>query len=246
MPEDTTQFFQEPEITGKEHRRAEKEAQRKSRQRRVLLNRIGGWVVVAAILGGVAWGLSRVGGGAQAPSQSILADAVSDTDWVKGSASAPMVLVEYGDFQCPACASFYPVVKQLSEEMGDSVRIVFRHFPLRQNHQHAQLAAQAAEAAGRQEKFWEMHDLLFERQASWSKEANPEATFVDYASSLDLNVDRFRTDMHAQEFEDKIESHVQSGERAGVRGTPTFFLNGKLLKTPRNYEEFKEVIDKAE
>jgi protein-disulfide isomerase len=246
MPEDTLQPFQEMETTPKKNRRAEKESQQRSRRRRVLMNRLGGWLVVALVIGGVAWGLSQMGGGVEAPAQTILTDAVSDSDWVKGSGDAPMVLVEYGDFQCPACASFYPVVKRLAEEMGDKLRIVFRHFPLRQNHPHAQLAAHAAEAAGRQGKFWEMHDMLFERQSSWSKDINAQTTFVEYASSLGLDAERFRDDLKSPDLENKIESHVQSGQRAGVRGTPTFFLNGKQLHTPRSYDEFKEVIEKGE
>src|SRR3989338_2093696 len=109
---------------------------------------------------------------------------IIENDWVKGNKEAKVTLIEYSDFQCPACGAYYPVVKQLNEEVGDKIVIAYRNFPLRQVHQNAQIAAQAAEAAGKQGKFWEIHDMLFENQKEWSSYVNAKEIFIKYAQSL--------------------------------------------------------------
>lgn len=171
----------------------------------------------------------------------------NSVDWTKGDKSAKIILVEYSDFQCPACAFYFRITKRLIEELGDDFQLKFRDYPLKR-HTNARLAAISAEAAGRQGKFWELHDLLFERQKEWIKKSNQDAEklFVQYAVSLNLNLEQFKSDLHSKAVTNKIHNDVLSGRRSGVRGTPTFFLNGqKITHNPRNYETFKDLILKT-
>ncbi|HMH83694.1 MAG TPA: thioredoxin domain-containing protein [Gemmatimonadales bacterium] len=150
-----------------------------------------------------------------------LALAVGDRDHVQGPAGAPVTLVEYGDYECPHCGRAYPIVKQVQKVLGRRLRFVFRNFPLRESHPHAQHAAEAAEAAGGQGKFWEMHDRLFERQFALEGE-----NLIEYAGDLGLDVARFRKDLVEGRYAPRVREDFRSGVMSGVNGTPTFFING--------------------
>ncbi|HEX9758587.1 MAG TPA: thioredoxin domain-containing protein [Nitrospiria bacterium] len=163
-------------------------------------------------------------------------------DWVEGSREARTVLVEYSDFQCPACRAYAPLVKQLHTELGDQLAIVYRHFPLSNIHQHAQMAAQVAEAAGLQGKFWDMHDLMFNHQEEWSKEENPMDLFLKYAEELSLDLEKFQKDLHSQQVKQAIRENVQSGALLIIEGTPTFFLNEIKIQNPQSYGAFRTLI----
>jgi protein-disulfide isomerase len=152
---------------------------------------------------------------------SLLALPVGDRDHFRGSRAAPVVLVEYGDFECPACGQAYLEVKSLEMALGAALALVFRHFPLTTVHPHAQRAAEAAEAAGAQGRFWEMHDCLFERQ-----DALEDEDLVEYAAELALNLTRFARDLAAHRYAARVREDFSSGVRSGVNGTPTFFING--------------------
>ncbi|OGZ42011.1 MAG: hypothetical protein A3C80_02200 [Candidatus Ryanbacteria bacterium RIFCSPHIGHO2_02_FULL_45_43] len=171
-----------------------------------------------------------------------LASAVSATDWTRGSKTADIVLIEYGDFQCPACAAFYPMMAQLEREFGDDIQVVFRHFPLQQIHANAGIAAQAAEAAGLQGKFWEMHDMLFEHQQEWSNRKDAEDIFMQYAQRIDLDIEGFKRDIDLSSIKKKIEDDYRSGIASGVSGTPTIFLNGNNIRNPRSYNELRDIV----
>ncbi|MEK9178421.1 MAG: thioredoxin domain-containing protein [Patescibacteria group bacterium] len=160
-----------------------------------------------------------------------------------GSESAKVTLVEYSDFQCPACETYYPTLKQLKEDYKDRMLFVYRNFPLRQAHANAAISAQASYAAHKQGKFWEMHNLLFDNQSVWSNQANPAGTFEEYASTIELDVEKFQQDMNSQEAKDYVSSQEKQALSLGVNSTPTFFLNKKLLRVNANYEEFKKAID---
>ena len=146
---------------------------------------------------------------------------VTERDHVRGSLEAPVVLVEYGDFECPYCGRAYPIIKRLQARLRDRLRFVFRHFPLIHKHPLAQQAAEAAEAAESQGQFWAMHDLLFEHQ-----EALDDYHLYAYAESLGLDVARFARELVDRIHEKRVDRDVRSGRRSGVTGTPTFFLNG--------------------
>jgi protein-disulfide isomerase len=146
---------------------------------------------------------------------------------VRGNPNAPVTLEEFGDFQCPACGSYHPELKKIESEFGDRLRVVFREFPLVTLHEHALLAAQSAEAAGMQGKFWEMHDKLYDTRADWEFKNDLVPVFVDYAKQIGLNTDQFQKDLNSETVASRI---FQDGKRAhsfGLKGTPSFFVNGK-------------------
>ncbi|HEX5083755.1 MAG TPA: thioredoxin domain-containing protein [Blastocatellia bacterium] len=144
-----------------------------------------------------------------------------DRDHIRGPETAPVTLVEYGDYECPFCGQAYYVLKELAQRAGNSMRFVFRNFPLTTLHPHAERAAEAAEAAGAQGKFWEMHDLLFENQKSLEDE-----DLMKDAASVGLDTSIFLGEMREGRYQKHIREDFLSGARSGVNGTPTFFING--------------------
>jgi protein-disulfide isomerase len=146
---------------------------------------------------------------------------VGERDHIQGPSTAPITLVEYGDYQCPYCGQAYPIVKELQERLGKRLRFVFRNFPLSTMHPYAEQAAEAAETAGAHGKFWEMHDMLYENQ-----EALDDENLVQYASALGLDPARFTGEMTKHTQEARVREDFMSGARSGVNGTPTFFING--------------------
>jgi protein-disulfide isomerase len=154
-------------------------------------------------------------------SGSRLTPPVSAHDHVAGPDDAPVTLVEYGDYECPYCGMAYPIVKVAQRELGTQLRFVFRNFPLAETHPHARRAAQAAEAAAAQGKFWAMHDMIFEHQS-----ALEDADLLRYAETLDLDVARVARELEAGTYAKRVRDDFRSGVRSGVNGTPTFFVNG--------------------
>lgn len=146
---------------------------------------------------------------------------VSSRDHMQGPTTAPVTLVEYGDFECPYCGKAHPIVKALQRAVGNEMRFVYRHFPLSSVHPHAERAAQAAEAAGAQGKFWEMHDTLFEHQGTLA-----DADLNRFAGRLGLDMERWSREMGARLYAPRVREDFLSGVRSGVNGTPTFFING--------------------
>jgi len=144
--------------------------------------------------------------------------------------SSPVVLEEYGDYQCPPCGQLYPELKKIEAEYGDQVRVVFHHFPLAKMHKNAMAAARAAEAARNQNKFWEMHDRLYLKQKAWAEMDDPLPVFTSYARELKLNVEQFTRDMASSEVEQRIEADVLRGSALGVNATPTVFIDTHMLK----------------
>lgn len=144
--------------------------------------------------------------------------------------SSPVVLEEYGDYQCPPCGQLYPELKQIEHEYGNQVQIVFHHFPLTRIHKNAMVAAHAAEAARNQNKFWEMHDKLYRNQAQWADAGDPLPLFTAYAQELGLKIDRFTNDLQSNQIDQRISADMQRGTALGVTGTPTVFLDSHLVK----------------
>lgn len=167
---------------------------------------------------------------------------VRDDSVKTGSASAKVTLVEFGDYQCPACAQADPIVRRLIEEYKDRILVVFRNFPLSQ-HPNAQPAAEAAEAAGAQGKYWEMYHLLYENQGQWNLSNNPIEIFSGYAKDLGLDLDKFKKDVEGNKFSDKIQRDINDGNTLGINATPTFFLNGEKLVGVPSYDDLKSRTD---
>ena len=165
---------------------------------------------------------------------------------VRGNPKASVTLEEFGDFQCPSCGAYYPELKKIEDEFGDRLRVVFREMPLVPMHEHALLAAQAAEAAGLQGKFWEMHDKLYENQTKWAETKDLVPIFVDYAKQIGIDPDQFMKDLNG----DKVATRIfQDGKRAhalNVRGTPTIFVNGKEARDDlMRPENLRQMINDA-
>jgi formate-nitrite transporter family protein len=165
---------------------------------------------------------------------------VRASDHVQGSASAPVTLVEYGDYECPYCGRVYPVIKQLQQHFGEDLRFVYRNFPLTQIHPHAEHAAEAAEAASEQGKFWPMHDIMYEHQGALT-----DSDLVTYASTIGID-SRVVPEAWAQHtYRGRVKEDVQSGLASGVQGTPTFFINGEPYDGPNDYAALREAITEA-
>lgn len=204
--------------------------------------RIFTWGIFIVIVGLIIWGMiAAAQKSAREEAKILLPDQVTETDWIRGNPTASVTLVEYSDFQCPACAAYFPLVEKLLTERGDKMRFVYRNFPLGQ-HVNGIPAAQAAGAAGKQGKFWEMHDMLFTKQTDWEVSTDARTIFTGYAKEIGLDMEKFASDFDSKEIKDKITADQKSGLKAGVNATPTFYLNGKKVN-PIDYEDFKKLID---
>ena len=162
---------------------------------------------------------------------------VSTNDHIQGSASAAIELVEYGDYQCPYCGQAYPIIKSLQRSLGKNLKFVFRNFPLTEMHPNAMNAALAAEAAALQNKFWEMHDIIYENQQHLN-----DSNLLAYAEKIGLDLKRFKNDIKQQTLTDKIEQDFESGARSGVNGTPSFYVNGKKYNGDWELDAFEEFL----
>ena len=171
---------------------------------------------------------SQSAGNTTAPNQSSPSQAGLTKPNVK--VSSPVVLEEYGDYQCPPCGQLYPELKQIEHDYGNQVQIVFHHFPLMKIHKNALAAAHAAEAARNQNKFWEMHDRLYRNQKEWTELDDPRPVFISYARQLGLNIDKFKQDMESNQIDQRISADIQRGTSISVTGTPTVFLDTHMLR----------------
>ena len=167
-----------------------------------------------------------------------LAVPVSERDHTLGPPDAPVTLVEYGDYECPYCGRAYPIVKELQQRMGERLRFVFRNFPLNTLHEHAGVAAQAAEAAAGQGKFWEMHDILYEHQ-------DDLADVQQYALKIGLEIYQFEADLSGEKYAKRVRDDFRGGVRSGVNGTPTFFINGVRYNGEHTYDAMLAALENA-
>lgn len=161
-------------------------------------------------------------------------------DHVKGPSDAPVTLVEYGDFECPDCGVVYPTINELEKRMGNKMRFVYRYYPLVESHPHAEHAAEVAEAAAAQGKFWEMFDMLYENQRHLS-----DAHLIEYAKSIGLDIDLLDREMKAGTYTKRIEEDLDSGDQSGLEGTPTFYINGQYYDGAYNVDAFQEAVEQA-
>ena len=231
----------------KQLRKQEKKRQRLKAQRIRRVRKLVGWIVVVVFviitLGVGVWKLSSSSSSSDTSREALLT--INDADHSKGKPDASVTLIEYLDFECEACGAYYPLVKRLSEEYNEEILFVSRYYPL-PGHKNGMPSALAVEAAGKQGKYWEMHDLLFEEQQTWGEQSSSDQTiFERYAEQLGLNVEQFRQDIESSEVRDRVIKDRNSGNRLGVNSTPTFFLNGEKIQNPRGYEAFKSLLDNA-
>ncbi|MBI2063112.1 MAG: thioredoxin domain-containing protein [Candidatus Yanofskybacteria bacterium] len=201
------------------------------------------WSGIFVVLIGAVWGLTKLSNNPGDIQEAVIISGVTAEDWVEGNKESQITLIEYGDFQCPACGAYFPLVEKLMDEHGDSFKFAYRHFPLQQ-HPNAKPAAYAAEAAGKQGKFWEMFDMIFVHQNDWSGRTDAEDIFLQYAETLGLNIEQFKNDRDSDVVKEDVEKDYDSGVANKVNATPTFFLNGKKIQ-PRDYDEFVSLIEQA-
>jgi protein-disulfide isomerase len=163
----------------------------------------------------------------------------------QGAGTAKVELVEYGDFECPACGGYYPLLKEVKQKYGDQITFTFKHFPIDSIHPNARAAHRAAEAASNQGKFFEMHDLLYENQTSWRGSNNAKSVFDSYAVQLGLDIDKYNADFASETTNGIINADSNEGKAKGVNSTPTFFLNGKQVANDeiRTVEQLSKLID---
>jgi len=206
--------------------------------------------VVAIVLGGI-FVITGKNNNATAPSPNSTAAVTKHTE---GNSTAKVTLQEYGDFQCPVCGVFYPVTKQVVEKYKDQIYYQFSHLPLTQLHPNSFAASRAAEAAGLQGKFFEMHNLLYQNQTTWSQASNAQAIFDAYAGQLGLNLAQFKSDYASSKVNNAIDADIAAFKKTGQdMGTPTYFLNGKKINNADLFdsnnspsvEKFSQLIDAA-
>lgn len=235
------------QLTKRERREVRRQEKQREEIKKYRLRIMNKWIKIVAIvsivvlgIGGIVWyGLSRP----VVPTSELLS--VKADDWIKGNSNAKVILVEYLDFECEACGQYYPLIKRLSEEYGNEVVFVTRYFPL-PGHKNSMTSALAVEAAGKQGKYWEMHDIVFENQSSWGEKQTPEpAIFGGYAEQLGLDIEIFNKDVESKEVKDRIERDKSDGSKLNIQGTPTFFLNGEKIENPRGYEDLKTLLQEA-
>lgn len=195
---------------------------------------------VLLLIGGVLL-TSRSGGGSKLTGEVNSQDLLGDARNSSGKADAVKVLVEYADFQCPACAQSYPAVKEIVNTNKDKIRFVYRHFPLNY-HKNALVAAQTAEAAGQQGKFWEMSEILYTKQTDWAESDKALEIFGSYAKELNLDIDKFNKSMTDQTIKDQIQKDYSDGVKVGVDSTPSFYFNNQ--KFTGNLSDLKALIEK--
>lgn len=171
---------------------------------------------------------------------------VQPSNHVQGTTKNNVTLVEYGDFQCPACSRYYPVVKQITEKYKDRVQFQFRNLPLSQIHKNAFAGSRAAEAAANQGKFWEMHDLLYENQTYWSESTNAKSYLEQYAKQLKLNMSQFDKDFSSERTNAVINADINAFNKTGQpMQTPSFFLNGKAVNPNATTQDFEKILNEA-
>jgi len=235
---------EENDLTKKEKRELARERKKEETEKKQTANsfrKFAIWILTAGIIAFV--GLKVVNWIRQ-PEPQVAGESikVKEGDWVKGPENARVTLLEYADFQCPACADYYPLTKKLSEEFPNDLKIVYRHYPLVTIHKNAIPAAKASEAAGRQGKFWEMHDILYEKQTEWANEINPFDKFISYSGELGLDEAKFREDYNLGEIEKKINDSYYEAVAIRINSTPTFFLNEKQIAPVASYDELKSLV----
>ena len=179
------------------------------------------------------------------PEGKMAAKSDTESAHIRGNPNAPITLEEYGDFQCPPCSMFAAFLGQLEKEYDSRLRVVFRNFPLTM-HEHAREAALAAEAAGLQGRFWEMHDVLYREQETWSKAPNARELFESYAGTIGLDLDKFKKDMDGEKTRERVDVDRQRGESLGIQTTPTLFINNQPVdQKDRNPDGIRAEINAA-
>lgn len=240
MPEDKLTKKEKKEL-----RKLEWQEKAKTEERNAKIKKYSIWagaaLVIILVIAGLVWLVNS-------PSSSSSTDKVniapvSKKDITNGDSKAKVTLIEYSDFQCPACSAYYPLVKQLLADEKGKIYYVYRMFPLTNIHPNSHISAQAAYAAYKQGKFFEMMDLLFTKQNDWAPLQDPRSTFTDYAKILKLDVNKFTAEMNSDEAKNYVNDFENEATNEGINATPTFIINGVKITNPASYDDFKKLIE---
>lgn len=235
----------------KKQRRELKKQQKLSRQieeaKKRKMRSVFMWLLVLFVIAFASWLVMRSGGN-NTEDNLTLAEQVSQRPsdpHLKGNPDGVVSIVEFSDFQCPACAYYHTFLNKIVKDLGSDISVEYRHFPLYQIHPNSILAAQASEAAALQGKFWEMHDILFTNQSEWKNLDSSQAQekFIEYAASLGMDKDKFAADLDSDLVKEKVKEDEEQALKLGLNYTPTIFVNGLKIKNPRSYVEFKKIVE---
>jgi protein-disulfide isomerase len=229
----------------KELRKLEWQEKAKNEARNAKIKKLAIWGGVALVFLIVIGVLFTTVTSPTSSTPNITIAPVSAKDISTGNPKSKVTLIEYADFQCPACATYHPLVDQLLKDYQNKIFYVYRMFPLERAHPNALISAKSAYAAYKQGKFFEYGDLLFSKQNDWADLQNPQDTFTSYAQSLKLDVSRFTNDMSSQETQKYVKDSENQALNEGIDSTPSFFINGKLIQNPNSIDDFKKLIDAA-
>lgn len=227
----------------KELRKLEITEQAKVEERNATIKKYSIWVgavlVIILTIIGLIWLVTT-----PTPSgSSIKAEGISSSDITNGEKNGKVQLIEYSDFQCPACASYNPLVKQLLSDYKGKIYFAYRFFPLTNIHKNALISSQAGYAAYKQDKFFEMGDLMFTNQKDWAELSDPRSVFVGYAKEIGLDTKRFESDLNSEEAKKIVKDSEEKAIAAGINSTPSFFVNGNKIQNPTGYDAFKKIIN---
>ena len=178
------------------------------------------------------------------PQNAIMTSGFANGNYLPASTSASVTLVVFGDYECPACGEYSPLVKQLLTDFAGKINYVFRNYPLAQ-HKNAPISSYAVEAAGLQGKYWQMHERLYDTQADWSNLDDPTAVFTGYAKDLNLDLNKFTADINSSVVKDKVQNDLNDGQTIGITETPTFYLNGQKITLTGSYDQLKGLVNSA-
>lgn len=229
----------------KELRKLEWQEKAKTESRNAKIKKFSIWGSVILVFLVVIFVLVQVVTTPTQPTQTINIAPLSARDISTGNPKSKVALIEYADFQCPACAAYHSVVNQILSNYGNKIFYVYRMFPLTNAHPNAIISAQAAYAAYKQGAFFKYDDLLYNKQNDWATLQDPKTALVDYATLLKLNTVKFKADMLSSEAQKYVQDSTNEALSEGINQTPTFFINGNLIQNPNSYDDFKKLIDAA-
>ena len=202
---------------------------------------LGAAVLVILAIMGLYW--LAVAPAPSSQDKAVNVAPITKRDITEGNTQAKIILIEYADFQCPACAAYHPIINQLLATYKDKIYYAYRMFPLTNIHPNSHISAQAAYAAFKQGAFFQYDDYLFNNQNEWADLGDPTTAFSDYAKILKLDVNKFKIDMNSDEAKKYVNDSEQEALTEGMNATPTFILNGNKITNPSSYDDFKKLID---
>jgi protein-disulfide isomerase len=229
----------------KELRRLEWQEKAKNEARNAKIKQLAIWGGVTLVFLIVIGVLIAAVTSPTSPTSNITIAPVSAKDISTGNPKAKVTLIEYADFQCPACAAYHTLVNQIMKDYQGKIFYAYRMFPLESAHPNALISAEAAYAAHKQGAFFSYDDLLFAKQTEWADLADPKSTFISYAQRLKLDVNKFTADMNSSETQKYVKDSENQALNEGINSTPSFFINGNLIQSPNSYADFKKLIDAA-